>query len=60
MRVLPNPDNQVEASHIMRALEPAVVDVLFATIEPCSHRPIRPTRWAVTGPGSRTDCASGD
>jgi transposase len=60
MRVLPNPDNRVEVSHIMRALEPEVVDVLFATIEPLipppdqthplgCHRPRVPDRLCFWG-----------
>ena len=53
-------DDQVEVPAIIRALEPEVVEVLWKTVEPLLPRPARQrTRWAVTGRGSRTGCASG-
>jgi transposase len=58
--VLPNPDDQVEDSIIMRALEPEVVDVIWQAIEPLlpapadshplgCHRPRVPDRLCFWG-----------
>jgi transposase len=42
----------------MRALDPEVVDAIWAAIEPLiPPRPVR-TRWAATGLGYRTSSAS--